>query len=431
VHRAKGLEWDVVALPAVTAQNFPSKARQHPDPARFAEFLPVQLRIDTALVDMPDDEKMRNAYLKARNDTQEWRTAYVAATRARSLLMVTGAYWYGLPEPSLTPKKPSALFDLVEAHPVTRNAGHEAEPERPALLRRAPEMPAPDPVFDGGWNGGLRAAISDHEAMTRRAVELGVGPEYEQKVTDLVATLFDLALADPIPQTAPDQRTVSVTGLVTYAQCPKRFYWSAVDLLPRRRSPSAVAGTELHRRIELHQRGQVPFEQLSEDLYDVPDELAGDGGFKAFRSSRFSETPAAMVEAPFEILTGDGFRVRGRIDAVYIDGTHWEVVDFKSGRPSSDPSRVVQLQSYAIAATDVDFGHPTPEQLDVTFAYLGGGLTEGTYRADADWVATARSDIAALTKSIDDKVFIETPGDWCGSCDFLRFCGPGKTWIGE
>jgi CRISPR/Cas system-associated exonuclease Cas4 (RecB family) len=267
--------------------------------------------------------------------------------------------------------------------------------------------------------------------MPRRAAELDVSLEYEETVTELVGTLFDLALADQIPQTATDQRTVSVTGLVTYAQCPKRYYWSAVDLLPRRRSPSAVAGTELHRRIELHQRGQVPFEQLSEDLYDVPDSVAGDGGFKAFRNSRFSETPAAMVEAPFEILTGDGYRVRGRIDAVYIDGRHWEVVDFKSGRPSSDPSRVVQLQSYAIAATDVDFGHPTPEQLDVTFAYLGGGLTESTYQADPDWVATARTDIAGLTRSIEEKLFIETPGEWCNSCDYLRFCQPGKDWVGE
>jgi DNA helicase-2/ATP-dependent DNA helicase PcrA len=431
IHRAKGLEWDVVAIPAVTDINFPSRARQHPDPARFPEFLPVQCRIDTALADMPDDEKSRAEYLKARNDTQEWRTAYVAATRARSLLMVTGAYWYGLPEPSVTPKKPSPLFELVETHPATRNAGHEPAPERPALLRRAPESFAPDPVFSDGWDGGLRAAMTDHEAMRRRAAELGVEADYDREVNGLIETLFDLAATEQIPQRNPDQRAVSVTGLVTYAQCPKRFYWSSVDPLPRKRNLPAVAGTELHRRIELHQRGQVPFEQMSDDLYDVPDEPAGKGGFKAFSSSRFALRPAALVEAPFEIVVGDGYRVRGRIDAVYVEEDHWEVVDFKSGRPSSDPSRLVQLQSYAIAANDVDFGFPAPGTLEMTFAYLGGGLVESTYQADPEWVKQARSDVAGLTRSIEDKVFDETPGDWCHSCDFLRFCEPGKAWISE
>jgi DNA helicase-2/ATP-dependent DNA helicase PcrA len=429
VHRAKGLEWDVVAVPAVTELNFPSQARQHPDPARFAEYLPIPNRIDTALIDMPDDPASRTDYLRARNDTQEWRTAYVAATRARSLLMVTGAYWYGLPDPNVNPKKPSPLFELVESHPVSRSAGHEPEPERPALLRRAPEGAAPDPVFADGWSGGLRSAIHDHEAMARRADELGVGDLFEEKVTGLVETLFDLAATELIPQPSHEQRSVSVTGLVTYAQCPKRFYWSTVDLLPRRRSPSAVAGTELHRRIELHQRGQVPFEQLSGDLYDVPDELAGSGGFTAFNKSRFSAQQASMVEAPFEILTEEDYRIRGRIDAVYIEGSHWEVVDFKSGRPSSDPSRIVQLQAYAIAASDVDFGHPVPTELDVTFAYLGGGLVEQTYKADSEWVAAARTEIGRITRSIDDEVFVETPGEWCHSCDFLRFCGPGRVWV--
>jgi DNA helicase-2/ATP-dependent DNA helicase PcrA len=431
IHRAKGLEWDVVAIPAVTDLNFPSKARQHPDPARFAEFLPVQCRIDSALADMPDDEKARAEYLKARNDTQEWRTAYVAATRARSVMMMTGAYWYGLPEPTVTPKKPSPLFELVESHPNSTSAGHEPAPERPALLRRDPKAATPDPVFADGWDGGLRAAMADHEAMDRLADELGVKAAYQSEVETLVETLFDLSTTDQIPQGGSDQRAVSVTGLVTYAQCPKRFYWSSVDLLPRRRSRAAQAGTELHRRIELHQRGQVPFEQLSDDLYDVPDEPTGSGGFKAFSNSRFAQHQAALVEAPFEIMVGDGYRVRGRIDAVYVDGGHWEVVDFKSGRPSSDPSRVVQLQSYAIAASDVDFGFPAPEKLDVTFAYLGGGLAEATYEADSEWVDRARSEIAGLTRSIEDKVFDETPGDWCHSCDFLRFCAPGKAWVSQ
>jgi hypothetical protein len=82
-----------------------------------------------------------------------------------------------------------------------------------------------------------------------------------------------------------------------------------------------------------------------------------------------------------------------------------------------------------VAATDADLGHPKPTSLDVTFAYLGGGVTEQRFHADAPWLDKARADIAGLTTGIDREAFAEVPGDWCSSCDFLRFCAPGQAWV--
>jgi DNA helicase-2/ATP-dependent DNA helicase PcrA len=431
VHRAKGLEWDVVAIPAVTGGNFPGGSRQFPDPFRFPEHLPAEHRIDDTLDDMPRDEKERTDYFRERNRLQEWRVAYVAATRARSTLIVTGAYWYGLPEPSVKPKKPSELFELVERHPLTRNEGHAEETARPEFLRRDPSGDTPDPIFEKGWDGALRQALTDESAMLARAGELAIGGEFAKRVDDLRETLFELSMLE-VPQVAPsDPRTVSVTGLVTYAQCPKRFFWSEIDRLPRRRNPAAVAGTELHRRIELYQRGQVPFEQLEADLYDVSDEAAGPGGFKAFLESRYGTEKADLVEAPFTVRLDNGYQVRGRIDAIYRDGSSWEIVDFKSGRPKDDPSLRVQLQAYALAVTTVDFGVDKPDQIDVSFAYLGGGLTVQTERADQPWRVEAEQDLERLTGAIDHGDFEPTPGDWCRRCDFLRFCWPGQQEVGD
>jgi DNA helicase-2/ATP-dependent DNA helicase PcrA len=430
VHRSKGLEWDVVALPAVTDKNFPVTSRQFPDPLRFPEYLPAEHRIDSALEDMPADEEERKDYFRRRNEIQEWRVAYVAATRARSILIVTGAYWYGLPEPAINAKKPSPLFELVEQHPSSRQEGHAPETPRPPILRADTSGESPDPLFEEGWDGALRHAVLDDESMSAKAVAMGIGEQFQERVDDLRETLFELSLIEVPEPRAHQRRSVSVTGLVTYAQCPKRFFWSEIDPLPRRRNPAAVAGTELHRRIELFQRGQVPFEPMEPELYDVVDEAAGTGGFKAFVDSRYGTEKPDLVEAPFSLQLDNGYQVRGRIDAVYRDGTSWEIVDFKSGRPKQDPSLIVQLEAYAVAAAKVDFGIDTPEEIDVSFAYLGGGLTVETTRADSEWRAGAEAELERLTGAIEAAEFEATPGDWCRRCDFLRFCEPGQQEVG-
>jgi DNA helicase-2/ATP-dependent DNA helicase PcrA len=426
VHRAKGLEWENVALPAVVKDNFPAGSGPFPDPVRFPYQLPVELRLDTTVADLPDEDVARRAYLRDRHTAQEWRVAYVAATRAKRRLLVSGAFWYGLPEPRMTPAEPSDLFTLVAAHPVSSGAGHAELGARPDILRAPDEGPDPDPLFDHGWQAALRTARDDPDELDRLAAERGVEPEYRRVVSEWGEQLFsldDVAAADPRDAVA----SVSVTGLVTYAQCPKRYYWSDVDPLPRRRNDAATRGNEIHRRIELHQRGQIPFDELTPDLYDAVGEAGhGPGAFQAYEGSRFASARADLVEAPFTVELDNGYRVRGRIDAVYTDGGHWEVVDFKSGRRSEDPSRIVQLQAYAVAATALDLGIGHPESIDVSFAYLGDGLDVVTTTADPAWIGSAKDRLIALTNDIAAGEFTESPGEWCRSCDFLQFCEPGQ-----
>ncbi|MGB7861068.1 MAG: ATP-dependent DNA helicase, partial [Acidimicrobiia bacterium] len=430
VHRAKGLEWDTVAIPAVTATNFPSRAQQYPDPVRFAEYLPVDMRIDSSMNLVPADQKERTEFLRARHYDQEWRVAYVALTRAKSRVLLSGAYWYGLPEPTKNPKKPSELFELVAEQPATVSDNFAMEGPRPDLLRSEPAPLDPDPLFEDGWAAALRKTIEVPSWADALAVDLGIQDDYKPFVERARDRLFNLAL--PITTDEEEQdRTISVTSMVTMAQCPKRFFWSNIDPLPRRPNRAATRGTEVHRRIELHQRGQIPFDEVSVDFYDVPEGDGGPGAYETYLGSPYSERRAELVETPFTFELDNGFKVRGRIDAVYRHDGHWEIVDFKSGRNRADPSRVVQLQAYAVAAFDVDFGLERPDTVQVSFVYLGGGLEVVTYGADERWVAEARASLNHLSEAVLDEAFGENPGEWCRTCDFLRFCEPGKLEVGD
>ncbi len=440
VHRAKGLEWPAVFIPALYERNFPSTSGGFDDPYKFASLLPYQLLLDSSSLPpiTPDmAERDRSNLLRIRHAAQEWRVAYVAVTRAKQRLHMSGAHWYGSPEPTKNSVKPSPLFLLGCSH-----AGEDgtelvgAPPERPPLLRYDKAVDgAPDPVFPNGWNDGLRAVIDDNRWAADRAAELGVTAAFDHDLEEFQQRLFRIpepAVSDGPP--GPSQ--MSVSSLVTYAECPLRYYWSAVDRLPRRPSAAARRGVDVHRRIELHNMGAVPLDDREIDNYDItPADLeTGDRAsdpYDSFRSSRFATARPLLVEAPFDLRLADGTIVRGRIDAVYGDDTAWEVVDFKSGRPRSDPARRVQLQAYAVAVRDEAVALKPPSSLAVTFAYLGDGLVEVTEQADDEWVAEARQRIDLINKGIAQEVFDPIPSEACAYCDFLTFCEAGRAFMAE
>ncbi len=426
VHRAKGLEWPAVFLPSLYHHNFPSRSHGYDNPFKYAQYLPTGLRLDESF-SSHDDQTAYETFIKERHRSQEWRIGYVAATRAKQFLAGSHAWWNGVQTTNARPSQPSELFTVLDGF-AERLVTTPEPPERPErMVYRSESQPAPDPHFPEGVATTMRSGLDDPDSVDALAAESGVTLAYDHAVEEFQQTLFQLP--DPLVA-ADDVPSTSATGLVTYARCPKQYYWSHVDPLPRRFNRAARRGTEVHRKIELHNLGVVPLTEPEDvaDPLDVSHDPTGPDAFSVFRQSSYADRTPHLIEAPFDLELDNGLRVRGRIDAVYRDRNRWEIVDFKSGRPRTDPSMEVQLQTYAVALQRVGVLDDRPT--DAVFVYLGGGsLVEHRTAVDVTWMKLADRRLRDLAERILAEDFGPVPSGQCSGCDFIRHCDTGQAFL--
>jgi DNA helicase-2/ATP-dependent DNA helicase PcrA len=374
VHAAKGLEWDVVAVPGLTSGVFPDRdAAGTSGWATSAATLPYPLRGDGADlpvfdVDSPIDQKgleeARKEFVEAcreRGQREERRLAYVAVTRARQRLLCSGYWW----DTATRPRGPSAF--LAELSRVRGVRVDEWTPPPPdgAVNPMPPPRPVPWPIDPLGARRPLveEGAALVRAAMTAAPASADDGTLFAEE--DLLALGWareaELLLAERARAAARDDRSadvalpghLSVTDLVTLASSPAALASRVRRPVPTRPAPLARRGTAFHAWLEQRYGG--------ERLLDL-DELPGaaDAGAapdsdlallqERFLASEWADRSPEDVEVAFETLVG-GLVVRGRIDAVFADPDGgWTVVDWKTGEPPRDQSAAaVQLAAYRLA----------------------------------------------------------------------------------
>lgn len=448
IHQAKGLEFDHVFVPGVATGLMPSKRIQQ-NPAERGYSLDFELRGDAEI--LPAFDGVLSHFkrdLQAQEVIEERRTMYVALTRARRSLHVSASQWYG---ELVNAKGPSEFFrELAEWGAASGEAALELDEEieteenpmlgyRQGLVRDWPGPARPDDadaLFPAGWRaaavdavaaGGVQPSLLDALGEDDRARFERAGADRRQ----LAAHLCEREEAERGPGAEGVPQTLSVSSVMTFAQCPKRFYWSSVRPLPRFSGPAARIGTEIHGWIERRARGQGQLIEV-DDAPDLTDEeLAGDPGRverlrQAYLESRFAGLTPLFAERAFMLRSGD-HAVSGRIDAIYgaLAGP-WEVVDWKTGeRPAEDdPLAGLQLDLYGLAC--VEIWGKAPEDLTLTYVYLKHAEEVSRPFGDPDAV---RGRVDAALAAIGEGSFEPTPGPPCRYCDFRAFCDAGQAWV--
>ncbi|WP_086826642.1 ATP-dependent helicase [Allokutzneria sp. NRRL B-24872] len=371
VHSAKGLEWEIVAVPHLGRDVFPGKKKSS-SWLRTPQQLPAELRGDSQ--DLPTLSlescanrkeietalKIHEEDFEERRLIEERRLLYVALTRAEHALLVSG-HWWG--ETGEKPRGPSDF--LTEIH-----AAMVESPEIGSVQHWAPE-----PVLDEGnpLAQATKSAKWPHDPLSRRraAVQRGADmvraalqeppPEVDEEddpegwARDVDVLLEERASAATRREQVVLPSQLSVSQLVELAADPAALARRLRRPLPFPPNPTARRGTAFHAWLE-RRFGATRLLDLDElpgaaDETAVPDADLEDLQ-RSFLASEWADRTPEEVEVPFETEV-DGIAVRGRMDAVFADKDGgWTVVDWKTGAvPDSEhlPAVTVQLAAYRLA----------------------------------------------------------------------------------
>ncbi|BCT76835.1 ATP-dependent DNA helicase [Sinomonas cyclohexanicum] len=403
VHASKGLEWDAVAVAGLNRGMFPSGGNDRWTSGPSA--LPWPLRGDRADLpawdaDQPDQKGWMDAEKLFAEDATEHaeredrRLAYVAFTRARSLLVATGFAWTSTRS---RPMESSPFLD--ELHAAAGEEGFEV-----IAWTEGADVPEENPLRAEAersiWPYDPLEGPLDASTGRRRSLTPGRRAAVEAAAVRVLAELHGLGAA-PVPAVgrtaawsreaelllAEQARTRSTAGvrlpehvsastLVALGEDRNAVVRQLRRPVPRRPGMAARRGTAFHAWVEEHYGSSA---MLDLEGFDSSDEYVDEAYelgdlVKAFKRTEWADRRPAHVEVPIETRVGPVV-VRGRIDAVFRDADGgWELVDWKTGRAprgSGARARSVQLAVYRLAWSRLT-GAPL-ESIRAAFCYLADG----------------------------------------------------------
>ncbi len=394
IHGSKGLEWDAVAVPRLVEGALPARPQEGSSGWLGFGRLPYEFRGDAdelPRLDWRGHDSQKDvtvaidAYkeqVKARNEDEERRLTYVALTRAKHDLLLTGSFWAG----GVKPTEPSRyLRDLVDAGVVAADAVPETT------------VHETDPLGEAGATQSW-----PHAPLGRRAARVAAAAERVRNANPGASGRFaadiDLLLAERDAARSARHRVavphrVPASGFKDYLAEPDAVAERLRRPMPERPYRATRLGTLFHQWVEQRARSGGSLETLDvwdgeldldrDDAVDAsPDAPVTDddarrlADFQAtFARSRWAGLTPIEVEREIH-LPFLGHSVVCKLDAVYEIGGRAEVVDWKTGKAPSGADdlakRQLQLALYRVAYAEFT-GRPVDE-VDAVFYFVADDL---------------------------------------------------------
>ncbi|PPH17884.1 MULTISPECIES: ATP-dependent DNA helicase [unclassified Rathayibacter] len=381
IHGSKGLEWDLVAvprmvdgeLPGTPVEGFRGWVRLGAMPYAFrgdaAELPDLAWRGCSTQKEVVDAIGAFGDTLRERNEAEERRLAYVAVTRARHHLLLSGSWWAG----QAKPRGPGVfLRDLEEAGTIPPLPTEPANEENP--LERAPRTfrwPH-DPL--GSRGDRVRAAA----ARVRSAEPALLGARGDDIRLLLAERAVRLAGGErtPLPTRIPASRFKDIVST------PDEVAAQLRRPMPERPYRQTRLGTTFHSWVE----NRFGVQGGAEAVDTFPDELddAGpasveqerlDALIATFERSEWADRRPEAVEIEIHLQLA-GHVVVCKLDAVYPTEDGVQIVDWKTGRAPKDAADL-ELKQFQLALYRLAYsrwrGVPL-ESVDAVFYFVADDL---------------------------------------------------------
>ncbi|OGG08120.1 hypothetical protein A3D05_05270 [Candidatus Gottesmanbacteria bacterium RIFCSPHIGHO2_02_FULL_40_24] len=368
VHSSKGLEFPVVYLVNLVSDRFPTRER--------TEKIPIPDELIKEILPVGDFHQQ-----------EERRLFYVGATRARDMLFLTAALYYG--EGKRVKKISPFVYEILGKN----------------------DLP------------GIEIESGNNEQLTLLA--------WKKQ---------DLKEEEPKRQNV---NYLSYSQISTFLTCPLQYKYRHILKIPVPSSAAASFGSSVHLALQnfyqLYRKSLNPDKNTLLNLlhrvwiplgyknkkYEAVMKKRAEGMLSLYYDKgHSSDVKIDDLEKLFTIKLTPSLKLGGKIDRVdKLNSNSIEIIDYKTGKILSDKDIAGNLQMtvYALAASDRGIYNTDPENVTLSFYFLEESRKISSKR-EKQQLVEAKTKIVNIAGDIEKSQFFPKVGPWCDFCDFRLIC---------